>query len=100
MKWLLLPLLWVVAVVVAVGVAWRLWRGQHVVLRGRWSPQVVRLVVILLVFFGVGLTKTRSAPAPGQAADKSGVGQADDGAAAVLNPQAVQSWSGLERPGS
>src|SRR3954469_16945351 len=99
MKWLLLPLLWVVAVVVAVGVAWRLRRGQRVVLRGRWSPQVIRLVVILLVFFGVGLARTRSAPAPGPAADKRGAGQADDGAAAVLTPTAVQAWSALERPG-
>jgi hypothetical protein len=99
MKWLLLPLLWVVAVVVAVGIAWRLWRGQHVVLRGRWSPQVIRLVVILLVFFGVGVPKTRSAPAPGPAADK-GSGQADDGAAAVLTPKAVRAWEALERPGS
>lgn len=53
MKTLLAPILWGIAAVVAVGIAYRIWRGKPVVLKGTWSPQVVRLTAILLVAFGV-----------------------------------------------
>jgi hypothetical protein len=37
MKLLLIPVLWLLAAAVAVAVLWRLWRGQNVVLYGRWG---------------------------------------------------------------
>jgi len=62
MKTILLPLLWLAAVVVAVAVIWRMWRGKNVTLRGRYSPQFVRMVVMVLVLLGVGVEKGRADP--------------------------------------
>lgn len=61
MKWILLLMLWLAAVLVAVAVVWRMWRGRNVVLRGRFSPRFVRMVVIVLVVLGVGVEKGRAA---------------------------------------
>src|SRR4051812_35744992 len=57
MKWLILPVLWFLAACLASFVLYRLWRGKPVVLRGRYSPRLVRMVVIVLVICGVGVTK-------------------------------------------
>lgn len=54
MKWLLAPLLWLLALGLVVVVLWRLWRGKPMVLHGRWTPRVVRMVAIVLVMLGVG----------------------------------------------
>jgi hypothetical protein len=62
MKWLLVPILWLLALLVALTVLWRLWRGKPVVLRGRWTPRFVRMVVVILVVLGVGVEKTKAAP--------------------------------------
>src|SRR5947209_6251480 len=59
MKWLLAPFLWLLALALTALLLWRLWRGKPVVLRGRWSPRVIRLVAVLLVFLGF----TSQAPA-------------------------------------
>ena len=54
MRWLLVPLLWVAAIVLALLIAWRARRGKHVVLRGRLSPRLIRMVVVVLVVLGFG----------------------------------------------
>jgi hypothetical protein len=64
MKWLFLPLLWLVAACIAVAVLWRWWRGKNVVLTGRFSPRLVRLVAIILVTLGFGFEREPAAAAP------------------------------------
>src|SRR5437763_1846468 len=64
MKYLIAPLLWALAVVLTAAIVYRMWRGHNVVLRGRWSPRIVRLVVILLVLLGIGVEKPRAGAAP------------------------------------
>lgn len=59
MKWLILPFLWIAAIVVAIVVYRRLRRGKHVVLTGRFSPRLVRMVAVVLVVIGVGGDDTR-----------------------------------------
>lgn len=64
MRWLITPILWTLAIVVALGILWRTWRGKPVILRGRWTPRFVRMVALLLVFFGSGDTPSEAAPVP------------------------------------
>ena len=45
-------LLWVAALAVAAWVIARARRGDRVLLRGRWSPRLVRMVAVLIVAFG------------------------------------------------
>jgi hypothetical protein len=75
MKWLLAPILWLLALCLAFLVLWRLWRGRPILLRGRWSPRVLRLVAVVLVILGVGVDQApaqRGKPIkPGAAADPS-----------------------------
>ena len=54
---------WVVALVVAAAIAGRVRRGRHVVLTGRFSPRLVRMIVVVLVIFGVGCEKKTSSKA-------------------------------------
>src|SRR5688572_8530320 len=54
MRWILLLLLWVAAIVVAVVILRRVRRGKPVVLTGRWSPRLVRMVAVVLVVLGAG----------------------------------------------
>jgi hypothetical protein len=101
MKWLLVPLLWLAAVVVALAVLWRLWRGRNVVLRGRWSPRFVRMVVVVLVVLGVGVGKARPAPAPSAAGnDKPSAGPREDELPAAVTAEAVRAWLVLQQPTS
>lgn len=52
MRWITFLLLWVAAIVVAAIVLRRVRRGQPVVLTGRWSPRLVRMVAVVLVVIG------------------------------------------------
>jgi hypothetical protein len=54
MKWIVTPLLWILALIVGILVAWRIWQGKPIILKGRWSPRFVRMVVFVLVMMGVG----------------------------------------------
>src|SRR5688572_3304693 len=89
MKWLIVLFLWVVAVVLAVLVLRRVRRGKPVVLAGRWSPRVVRMVVVVLVVLGVGeearLPDASAAPA------KTPIRSIDD-QMPPLKVYHVQSW--------
>ena len=58
MKWFILPVLWVVALVAAVLIVRRVRRGKHVVLTGRFSPRLIRMIVVVLVLLGVGGEKS------------------------------------------
>lgn len=58
MKWLLLPILWLCALAIALFVLWRMAQGRHVVLRGRFGPRLVRMVVIILVTLGIGIERS------------------------------------------
>jgi hypothetical protein len=94
MKWLLLPLAWLLALVLAVWVAWRVWRGKPVVLRGRWSPRVVRLVVLILLAFGFGFEgKADAAPVPG-----AGKGAPGDQLPPTVNETTVVNWLHHQQP--
>jgi hypothetical protein len=95
MKWLLLPLAWLAAAGLAVWVAWRLWRGRPVVLRGRFSPRVVRLAVLFLLLFGVGSEdKAVAAPVPGP-----GKGEPGTELPPSINEITVSRWLQLQTPG-
>jgi hypothetical protein len=54
MRWVTVLVLWVAAIVVAVVVLRRVRRGKPVVLTGRWSPRLVRMVAVVLVVLGPG----------------------------------------------
>ena len=54
MRWIAILLLWVAAVVVAVVILRRVRRGKPVVLIGRWSPRLVRMIAVVLVVLGTG----------------------------------------------
>ncbi len=93
MKWILIPLLWTAAVVVAAAVIWRIWRGRNVVLRGRWSPRFVRMVVLVLIVVGVGIDK--ASPEPPPEAGRRGVPRSrygDPASSGVLTFEAVNRW--------
>jgi hypothetical protein len=60
MKWIILPILWVVALIVAVVIVRRVRRGKHVVLTGRFSPRFVRMIVVVLVLLGVDGEKSEN----------------------------------------
>src|SRR5262245_14466355 len=98
MKWLFISLLWLLAAVIAIAVLWRLWRGQNIVLRGRWSPCVVRMVAVILVVLGVGVEKSRPGPIP--QATSSGKGQKDQTLPVTITPLASARWQAAQQPGS
>lgn len=52
MRWIVAALLWAFAIVVALVVLRRMRRGKPVVLAGRWSPRVIRMVAVVLVVLG------------------------------------------------
>ncbi len=60
MRWIIIPVLWIAAIVVALIVFRRLRRGKHVVLTGRFSPRLVRMIAVILVLFGVGGERTEN----------------------------------------
>jgi hypothetical protein len=64
MRWLITPLLWLLAAAVALGILWRMWRGKPVVLRGKWTPRFLRMVAVILVLVGLGTDRTDATPVP------------------------------------
>ena len=88
MRWIAILLLWVAAVVVAVVILRRVRRGKPVVLTGRWSPRLVRMIAVVLVVLGAGdeavTPDTQAAPVrlPLPGAELPG----------TVTPQAVQVW--------
>jgi hypothetical protein len=99
MKWLILPVLWLLALCLAVFVLYRLWRGKPAVLRGRFSPRVVRMAVILLVICGVGVTKGLK---PGTAAPLPVKPDNPNNAALPesLTPEVIGEWIATQQPTS
>jgi hypothetical protein len=96
MKWLIIPLLWVLAVGAALLILYRLWRGHNVVLAGRWSPRFIRMVAVVLVLLGAG-AEGGGAPLP--AKDKPASGQGEEQLPAALTAQTVQHWLQVEQRG-
>lgn len=96
MKWIILSLLWLLAVALALFVLWRTWRGRNAVLRGRWSPRLVRMVAVVLVLLGAGQEKARSAPAP----TGPKAGRSEDELPPVVTADTVTRWLAWQQPGS
>jgi hypothetical protein len=95
MRWLLTPILWLLAVLVALGVLWRLWRGHNVVLRGRWKPRFIRMVVVILVVLGVGVEKGDSAPVGLSKQNKT---KTEDALPPSVTPDVLARWIELQAP--
>jgi hypothetical protein len=100
MKWVLIPLLWLVAVLLAAAVLWRLWRGQNVVLRGRWSPRVIRIVAVVLVVLGLGAEKGQAVPAKIPIGTDKQRDQVDEPLPPVVTTHSISQWMTLQQPGS
>ena len=98
MRTLLTPLLWLLALGVALVVLWRLKHGQRVVLRGRWAPHVVRTVAVILVVFGVG-EGDRSANRA-DAAPVKVLPERAEGLPAAVTDSVVEGWLMLQGPAS
>src|SRR5262245_39499639 len=95
MKWILAPFLWLLAVIVALCVLWRIWRGHNVVLRGRWGPRFVRMVVIVLVVLGVGVEKSEAAPV---GLPRDGKKKSDESLPPSGTSDVTLKWLGLQSP--
>jgi hypothetical protein len=100
MKWLFLPVLWLLATCLAVFVLYRLWRGKPTVLRGGFSPRVVRMAVILLVILGVGVTRksapeSTAAPLPVKPENPN-----DAALPEALTTEVIGTWIAAEQPTS
>jgi hypothetical protein len=103
MRWLTILVLWVAAIVVGLVILRRVRRGKPVVLTGRWSPRLVRMIAVVLVVLGAA---DESAPHSAAAPAKIPVKPSDDVLPAALNPRAVQLWlhehqeGGMYEPGN
>src|SRR5262245_2991681 len=97
MKWLIVPVLWVLAVIVALGVLWRISRGRQVIVRGRWTPRFIRMVAVVLVLFGFGADRAEAAPVT--AGDK-GKGKVDEDLPRTITEDVVQKWQVVQARGS
>jgi len=86
---LLAPLLWLLALAVALFVLWRVWRGRPVVLRGRWGPRFVRVVAVVLVVLGAA---EEGRPAPVPTKDAAGAGRADEQLPPAVTQDPVTRW--------
>ena len=93
MRWLTILVLWAVAVVVALVVLRRVRRGKPVVLSGRWSPMMVRMVAVVLVVLGTGDETPEAVAAPKDVPVKG----ADDQLPRELLPYLVQQWLTLHQ---
>jgi hypothetical protein len=100
MKWVLLPLLWLVAVLLAAVVLWRLWRGQNVVLRGHWGPRVIRIVAVVLVVLGIGAEKGQAVPAKITGSTDKQRDQVDAPLPQTVTTHVIGQWLTLQQPGS
>ena len=90
MRWLVILFLWVAAIVVAVVILRRVRRGKPVVLTGRWSPRLVRMIAVVLVLLGLG--QEAATPVAIGAPTKLPVRTTDDELPKTITLQAVQVW--------
>jgi hypothetical protein len=95
MRALLAPLLWLLAIGVALFVLWRVWRGRPAVLRGRWGPQFVRMVAVVLVVLGA-TDEDRAAPVPVKTG--ASAGRTDEELPPVVTREAVIRWLNWQQP--
>jgi hypothetical protein len=93
MRWVVLLVLWISAIVVALLVLRRVHRGKPVVLAGRWSPRLVRMIAVVLVVLGMG--EEAATPPSFAAPAKLPVRATDDELPTMVNPQTVQMWLAL-----
>lgn len=98
MRWLTVLLLWVAAIVVAVVILRRVRRGKSVVLTGRWSPHLVRMIAVVLVVLGGG--EEWPTPEASAAPTKLPIRGVDDELPKSLTAYAVQSWLAYHEEGS
>jgi hypothetical protein len=96
MKWLIIPLLWVLAVGAALLILYRLWRGHNVVLGGRWSPRFIRMVAVILVLLGAG-AEGGAAPLPTK--DKPASGQGEEQLPPAVTDKLVVHWLQVQQRG-
>jgi hypothetical protein len=99
MRWLILPVLWFVAVVAAVVVLRRLRRGRPVVLTGRFSPRLVRMIAVVLVVLGAGGEESTADKAHGFPLTPVGP-NANDQLPMGVDESKVQAWLAHQTPGS
>jgi hypothetical protein len=90
MRWLAVLVLWVAAVVLAVLILRRVRRGKPVVLTGRWSPRLIRMVVVVLVVLGVG-DEART-PDASAAPLKLPIRSPDDELPRAITPETIRTW--------
>ncbi len=89
MRWITVLIFWIVAVLVALMILRRVRRGKPVVLTGRWSPRVVRMIAVVLVVVGVDeqpLPDATAAPA------KLPIRGQDDQLPATIKPYTIETW--------
>jgi len=92
MKWILAPLLWLLAGTIAALVLYRFWRGQNVLLRGQVSPRVIRVVVLVLVMLGIGVEKVSSHQAAAPSKDVTQKENQGPETPAALDAELVNRW--------
>jgi hypothetical protein len=97
MKWLFVPLLWALAALLAAAVLWRLYRGKNIVLRGKWSPRIIRMVAIILVVLGVGVERAPTAPVT-PTPDKTRTDAKSDDLPASVTTTTIHQWLLLQTP--
>ncbi len=93
MRWVTVLVLWVVAVVVALVVLRRVRRGKPVVLAGRWSPMLVRMVAVVLVVLGARDETPETIAAPKEVPVRG----PDDQLPREMLPYVVQHWLTLHQ---
>jgi len=90
MRWLTLLLLWAAAIIVAVVILRRVRRGTPVVLTGKWSPRLVRMIAVVLVV--VGANEETRPPEATAAPAKLPVRSSDDELPKSVNASTIQLW--------
>src|SRR5262245_38181601 len=90
MRWLTLLLLWAAAIIVAVVILRRVRRGKPVVLTGKWSPRLVRMIAVVLVV--VGTNEETRTPEATAAPAKLPVHSSDDELPKSVNATTIQMW--------
>jgi hypothetical protein len=93
MKWLALPVVWLMAIALGVVVIWRLRRKERVLLRGRWSPALVqRVAAVVVVITGMGLGGLPEAGAQEAPNPKKGPLDLAEDRLPTLSPQALAGY--------
>lgn len=97
MRWLTVIVLWLVAVVAALVILRRVRRGKPVVLAGRWSPRLVRMIAVVLVIVGAG--EEARPPHAGAAPAKLPIRTDDDQLPPTFQASTIQAWLTLQQEG-